>query len=200
MPSKAAWLAALVPLFASLAFAQCQMENVIDPAAAPRVVTNSNLCLGQGPEAWTLAMASNLACVPAPSPDPSTNTAGCAGGEGFWILDNTCTIRGAYAKPDCGVPYTIMENFLPYVMTIDIINTGIGQGYFSMYYGDGHYVINNNHCDCVSVADGLAANEECKCAFAINGIFSSTQRRGLGNGTDTVSVDIPEGVYTTFKA
>lgn len=199
MSYKAAFIAALLPFLASVALADCQMENVVDPNAAPTVMTDTYLCLPQGETAWTFAMASDLACVPAPSRDPKDNLSQCQSGTGFYIMDNACNIRGAYAQPDCGVPFTIMENFLPYVMTIDAIDAGVGSGYFSMYYGDGHYVINNNHCDCVSRPNGLAASEECKCAFAINGVFSSTQRRDLSNETDPTP-PTPSKVFTTFKA
>jgi hypothetical protein len=103
--------------------------------------------------------------------DPSTDFSGCEGTNNLIIYDESCTIRGAYGIPDCGTPFVIEDNFLPYVLTMKTINTDVGDPYFSFLYGDGVYSIRNNHCVCVNDGSGLEAKVACRCAFPINGHF-----------------------------
>lgn len=42
----------------------------------------------------------------------------------FCIFDNSCKVVGAAKQPDCGLPYTWMGNYLPYVLTISDAHTG----------------------------------------------------------------------------
>jgi hypothetical protein len=117
-------------------------------------------------------MSVNLACVPSPSMDAGQDTAGCAGGGGFAIYDESCNVRGSYGIPDCGTPFIIEENFLADVLTVTTVNMDVGDPYFSFLYGDGQYSINNNHCVCVDDGGGLEAIVACRCAFPVDGHFT----------------------------
>jgi hypothetical protein len=109
--------------------------------------------------------------VAVPTFDHDHPLAGVAGHTEYIIYDNTCTPQGAYGLSgiDCGIPYYIKEDWPPYVLTIEQINTDVGKPYFSFAYANGLYSINNNHCSCQDMFSGLEAEKGCKCAFPIDG-------------------------------
>jgi hypothetical protein len=127
-------------------------------------------------------MYTDLACVPAPpgTGDASIGTNGCESGSWFTIYDESCTVRSSYGVPDCGVPFYIEENFLDYVLIMEAIDTGIGEGWFSFLYGDGRYSIRNNQCVCVDDGGGLEARQACRCAFPVNGHFVGKRSINVG--------------------
>ena len=49
----------------------------------------------------------------------------------------------------------------------------IGDPYFSMYYGDGQYVTQNNQCGCTKSASVGSGTAECKCGFPVDGAFNA---------------------------
>jgi hypothetical protein len=161
---------ALIAAFAmfSIAAANCQLGNSYTDADAG-TESRSQLCVGQGPDSWTFAM--DISQVSVPTFNGGSPLAGVSGNKAYLIYDNTCALRGVYAPSgnDCGTPYTIEENWLPFVLTVTSINTGVGSGYFSFNYGAGKYSINNNGCGCSDMSSGLEAEQGCKCAFPIAG-------------------------------
>ena len=83
-------------------------------------------------------------------------------------------MRGGYTKNTCdnddGIPYTIMENFLPKVLTIEHIDLDVGKPYFQFKYGNGEFTTGNNHCGCGTVDESLnSVTKACKCAFMVDG-------------------------------
>lgn len=163
--SLAAALAAVKPVSAA-----CHLPNAVDNGVGG-VETHSQLCIPQGAGDWTFSMY--LDEVSVPTFDADNPLAGVVSTAYFYIYDESCTRRGAYSMSghgnDCGIPYVIMENFLPYVLTIENINAAIGGGYFRFLYGNGEFSIGNNHCTCQSMTTGLEAKEGCKCAFPVDG-------------------------------
>ena len=160
---------ALASLFTH-AVADCQLKNEVGSEDG-KIETNDKLCVPQGEGDWTFAMEVSLTGVPVPDGDNAF--AGMVGNYGFAIYDNTCALRGKYDPSnngnDCGTPFTIMENFLQYVLTVKSLMANVGGSFFSFKYGDGLFSINNNHCDCVSEPQGLRGLDFCKCAFPIDG-------------------------------
>ncbi|PSR77535.1 hypothetical protein BD289DRAFT_486433 [Coniella lustricola] len=148
-------------LVATGALAACQASN--DGGSGN--INDSKLCTTTGQGTYTFAMSDSLTCVP----DPSGGMNGCVPTAIFYILDESCNIRGTYQVPDCGVPFVIEENFLTQLLTVKTIDTTPGSSYFKFDYGNGEFVINNNHCDCVDASSGLESADKCKCAFPVDG-------------------------------
>ena len=163
----------LLATFTARALAECDVElSQSKLAGSPdggKTINDPNVCQPQGAGEWTFVMQTSA--VDVPTGGDGGIGAGYVGGAIFAILDNTCAVKATYDKPDCGTPYTIKANFLPYVLTVKTINTAVGGGYFKFDYGDGEYVINNNHCKCYDISHDLQGAQSCKCAFPINGHF-----------------------------
>jgi hypothetical protein len=151
-----------------LAQADCQLKNSLDASKAKQE-THAELCQPTGEGVFTFAMDTSEVSVP--TFNGGNALAGVAGHVTYIIYDNTCTPRGAYGPSgnDCGTPYVIKENWLPYVLTVNKIDTSVGGPYFSFNYANGKYSINNNHCGCQDMSSGLEAEKGCKCAFPIHG-------------------------------
>ena len=161
----------LLATFTSYTLAECDATSgsavLRGSPDGGKTINEDKVCQGQGEGSWTFVMQTSAVDV------PSLADGGIAGGyvDGttFGILDNTCTVMATYAKPDCEIPYTIRESFLPWVLTIKEIDTADGSGYFKFDYGDGEYTINNNHCKCYDTSHDLTGSQSCKCAFPLNG-------------------------------
>ncbi len=153
---------------ARLASAACQLSNSL---TSPPPTLNAALCSPQGAGAWTFAMDTSEVSVPTFSSEAPFG--GLASANSFLIFDNACTLRGVYSPDDegndCGIPYFIEENFLPYVLTVDRVDFDPAGGYFRFRYANGLYSIGNNHCVCRDISSGLEAESACRCAFAVNG-------------------------------
>lgn len=81
---------------------------------------------------------------------------------------------------ECPLPYVIMENFLPLVLTISSVDNYLGDPYFSFYYGSGKFSIRNNHCGCLSGGGkGKRAKAYCKCAFPHDGNAVGWKNAGI---------------------
>lgn len=113
--------------------------------------------------------------IEVPTFDGDNPNAGYVSTNAFLIYDNTCTLRGEYAPEgnDCGIPYTIEENFLQQVLTIKSVDKtpGAKDAYFQFDYGNGEFSIGNNGCTCGDLSSGLQAASGCKCAFPVSGVL-----------------------------
>jgi hypothetical protein len=111
-----------LPLFAlfGLIGAECLLSNTLtEDQTQPE--TRSPLCLPQGADAQTFSMGVSMVAVP--TLDGENMWAGVHGNQAFVIYDNYCMPRGVYdpgQSSDCGVPYVIKENWLPYVLTVKL--------------------------------------------------------------------------------
>lgn len=153
-----------------LATAACQLGNVFTDANPPPE-TKTELCVPQGEGAWTFAM--DVHSVDVPTFNSGAPWAGLVQGNSFMIYDNACVVRGVYSPGnegnDCGTPYFIEENFLPYVLTITNVDFDTGKPRFKFTYANGLYSIGINHCICQDVSHDLEAEQACKCAFPLQG-------------------------------
>ena len=155
-------------LLAPLALAECDLTSG-EGGLIGSVVTDGAVCLGQGPDSYTFAMITSLS---------GTIPLGASGGKGqeslditFQIMDNTCKILGVYSQDSCGVPFTIKENFLKYVLTITTVWGDVGKPYFSFKYANGAFSIGNNGCVCSHMSDSFnSVTKGCRCAFPVAGI------------------------------
>ncbi|KAI2620579.1 hypothetical protein GGR54DRAFT_105408 [Hypoxylon sp. NC1633] len=111
--------------------------------------------------------------VDVPTFDSAAPWAGLVDGHSFNIYDNECILKGVYAPGvegnDCGVPYVIQENFLPFTIDITSVFFDPGDARFTFNYANGRYSIGNNDCKCQDVSHDLEAESACKCAFPIHG-------------------------------
>ncbi|KAF4991466.1 hypothetical protein FDECE_14036 [Fusarium decemcellulare] len=170
MHSNLFLFASLLGIFGTAIADDCMLVNgLTNPNPAP--TSSQQLCLPQGEGQWTFAMVTSLSVVPSFSDDAGNGLAGAAGSAGFLIYDNACVPRAYYPKPGCGIPYVAKENFLPLVLTVEVVDFDIGQPYFSFAYGDGLYSIKNNHCVCSDMSHGLTGAKGCRCAFPLDGHF-----------------------------
>jgi hypothetical protein len=145
----------------------CKMRN----RSPGTVQTNPRKCMSQGVGDWTFAMTVDLFAIPSLSRDPRAGLDGVHSSTWFAIYDHTCKLRASY-EPCDGLPYVIMEDFLPFVLTVAKVDMDVGRPYFSFYYGDGKYSIRNNHCVCQNTSGkGLAVQTSCRCAFLVGGKF-----------------------------
>lgn len=87
----------------------------------------------------------------------------------FYIFDESCTIGGRYPLPPCDTPFIIEDNFLKYVLTVNIVDTEAVSPYLSFNYGARKYSIRNNHCVCNNEGSFFEAVEACRCAFPVDG-------------------------------
>ncbi|OTB00461.1 hypothetical protein M426DRAFT_65802 [Hypoxylon sp. CI-4A] len=154
----------------SLVTADCQLGNQLSDSNPPPE-PKAELCEPQGEGVWTFSMDVNELGVP--TFDSEAIWAGLVSGSSFIIYDNTCTAKGVYDPGDegndCGTPYIIEENFLPFVLTIQQVNFDVGSPRFQFAYANGLYTIGNNHCTCQDVSHDLEAEQACKCAFPLQG-------------------------------
>ncbi|KAI1100589.1 hypothetical protein F4804DRAFT_336115 [Jackrogersella minutella] len=94
-------VAATLAIF-GIAAATCQLSNQLNETIlAPE--TKTELCESQGEGMWSLDL--------------------CHGHDNsFLIYDNACVPKDVYGPGnegnDCGTPYTIEENFLPFVLPV----------------------------------------------------------------------------------
>ena len=153
-------------LLAPLALADC---NLVGGGGNGSVVTDQALCLSQGAGSYTFAMTTGLAGV---------IPLGSSGGSGqefssysFQIMDNSCKLLAVYPSPSCGIPFTIKENFLQYVLTITNIFADVGgDAYFSFSYANGAFSIGNNGCVCSDMKSSFnSVSKGCRCAFPVAG-------------------------------
>ena len=162
-------LTAAAALF-GFAAADCMFANTYDQPGSADPPSGSQLCMGQGEGAWTFAMYNSAVEVPTID---GGGDAGYSGNTAFIIYDNTCAIQAVYGMPSCGTPYYAEENFLSDELILSSIDTTLGSEYFSFYYGNGKYSINNNGCVCNDMSSGLEGATGCRCAFPVDGIYTS---------------------------
>ncbi|CEL03557.1 hypothetical protein ASPCAL04711 [Aspergillus calidoustus] len=157
-------------LVAPLVRADCQLGNVITDDEKT-VESEGALCKPQGEGYYTFAMQNSLVGVP--TFDGDNAFAGVTGSSAFIIYDNACNRVGVYGPSnednDCGIPYVIMENWLPYVLTVTQVNFAVGGGDFTFSYANGEYMIGENQATCEDISEGLRGVEACKTAFPLNG-------------------------------
>ncbi|KAI1370318.1 hypothetical protein F4677DRAFT_365824 [Hypoxylon crocopeplum] len=153
-----------------LATADCQLGNKLtesDPPPEPKI----ELCETQGEGTWTFSM--DVHEVDVPTFDSGAPWAGLVNGNSFMIYDNACVLKGVYSPGDegndCGIPFVIEENFLPFVLTVQQINFDVGAPRFQFAYANGLFTIGDNHCTCQDVSHDLEAEQACKCAFPLQG-------------------------------
>ena len=131
-----------MPFLHSLVSADCMMVGE-DVSAQNIYMKDPNLCTPQGEGSYTWAMGIDMVAVPTPSEDPSDGLAGITGSTGFFIMDNTCKVLGAYSPDEteksCGIPWTIEAPWLQYVLTIDWIAMDVGGPGFGFTYANGLY-------------------------------------------------------------
>lgn len=150
------------------AFADCNLENKIDPNDLPEVL--DQLCLDQGEGDFTFAM--DVSELDVPTFSSGAPWAGLVGNQAFMVYDNTCTLKGVYSPHqtnDCGIPYVIKEDFLPFVLTVTSVNFDVASPSYSFDYANGKFTIKNNGCVCNEVGSGLRVEQGCRCAFPIEG-------------------------------
>ncbi|PGH02245.1 hypothetical protein AJ79_07694 [Helicocarpus griseus UAMH5409] len=162
----------------SLVSAKCRLHNMMKEKGKKE--TRKDWCKTHDKGRWTFSMATSLSMFP--------NYVGRGGrgafdnyssGRAFVIYDDQCYPRGMYSPDnegnDCGIPYEIQENFLPYVIGINTINFGTGSGYFKFAYANGEYMTSENDGKCVDASKGLAAAERCSASWPIEGEKSKDQ-------------------------
>ncbi|KAL4877552.1 hypothetical protein BJY04DRAFT_221923 [Aspergillus karnatakaensis] len=151
----------------ALANAACQLSNGLGPGPhAPE--TRGQLCKPQGVGDWTFAMRTSELVVP--TFDSDYMWEGYISGKNFIIYDHACVPRGKYSiGDDCGIEYVIMENFLPYVLTVTSVNWSTGSPYFNFKYGNGRFMIGENQATCQNIGGGLRVEMGCKTGFPQDG-------------------------------
>ncbi|KAI0382162.1 hypothetical protein F5Y04DRAFT_279945 [Hypomontagnella monticulosa] len=153
-----------------LATADCQLSNKLtdtDPPPEPK----AELCQSQGEGTFTFSM--DVHEIDVPTFDSGAVWAGLVNGNSFMIYDNACILKGVYSPGDegndCGTPFVIKENFLPFVLTVKEVNFDVGAPRFKFDYANGEFSIGNNQCTCQDVSHDLEAESACKCAFPLQG-------------------------------
>ncbi|KAI1409301.1 hypothetical protein F5Y13DRAFT_193542 [Hypoxylon sp. FL1857] len=153
-----------------LTSAHCQLSNKLTKSNPPPE-PKAELCRPQGEGQWTFSM--DVHEVDVPTFDSGAVWAGLVQGNSFMIYDNACVLKGVYEPGaegnDCGIPFTIEENFLPFVLTVKQVNFDVGAPRFQFAYANGLFTIGNNHCTCKDVSHNLEAESACKCAFPLHG-------------------------------
>ncbi|ROV99829.1 hypothetical protein VSDG_02971 [Cytospora chrysosperma] len=154
----------------ALATASCHLKNQLSDSDPPPKL-KPELCVSQGEGSWTFAM--DVHEIDVPTFNSGSPWTGLVSGNSFIIYDNDCTAKGGYSPAaegnDCGIPFVIDEDFLPYVLTIKEINTDVGDPRFKFAYANGQYSIGENGCACKDVSHDLEAEQACKCAFPLEG-------------------------------
>jgi hypothetical protein len=106
--------------------------------------------------------------VAVPTLDGENMWAGVHGNQAFVIYDNNCMPPGVYdpgQSSDCGIPYVIKENWLPYVLIVKGVNFRLGDERFYFGYANGDYMIGENGTTCGDLNKGLRVDRGCKTAF-----------------------------------
>ncbi|KAL5334239.1 hypothetical protein BJX70DRAFT_402773 [Aspergillus crustosus] len=157
-------LLAAVPALVS---AECFLANQL--GAGPHAPeTREQLCKPQGAGDWTFSMRTSELVVP--TFDSDYMWAGYVSGKNFIIYDNACIPRAKYGLDgNCGTPYVIRENFLPYVITVTHVNWNSAGPYFKFNYGNGQFMINENQAVCRDIGGGLRVEKGCKTGFPLDG-------------------------------
>ncbi|KAI1136540.1 hypothetical protein F5Y05DRAFT_415313 [Hypoxylon sp. FL0543] len=153
-----------------LATADCQLSNQLTDSNPPPE-PKAELCQPQGEGQWTFSM--DVHGVDVPTFDSGAVWAGLVQGNSFMVYDNACVPKGVYSPGaqgnDCGVPFVIKENFLPFVLTVKSVNFDTGAPRFQFAYANGLFTIGDNQCTCQDVSHDLEAESACKCAFPLQG-------------------------------
>lgn len=153
-----------IAAIAGLASAECDAK---DTASGSTITTKDRaFCLPQGAGSYTFVMTTGLYATGLPGTS-ATPTHGY-----FGILDNTCQILGWYAKPTCGGPYTIKDNFLKDVLTVNTVSFDVSSPYFAFTYGNGKFSVGNNGCVCAKTQQSTATDLEkaYRCAIPVSGM------------------------------
>jgi hypothetical protein len=103
----------------------CKMRN----RGPGTVQTNPRKCMSQGVSDWTFAMTVDMFAIPSLSRDPRAGLDGVHSSTWFAIYDHTCKLRASY-EPCDGLPYVIMEDFLPFVLTVAKVDMDVGSRTF----------------------------------------------------------------------
>ncbi len=158
-----------IAAIAGLASAECDATNTASGSTI--TITDGAVCLPQGAGSYTFVMTTGLYATGLPGTS-ATPTSGY-----FGILDNTCKILGWYAQPGCGIPYTIKDNFLQDVLTVDTVSFDVGSPFFAFTYGNGKFSIGNNGCVCGETQQSTAIDVEkaCRCAFPVSGVVAKRE-------------------------
>ncbi|MCJ1373632.1 hypothetical protein MMC20_004860 [Loxospora ochrophaea] len=131
------------------------------------IVTDPALCLPQGPGYYTFGMTTFLSTLGVPG---GSGISSDVSNSAFLIMSNTCQLLGLYGPASCGIPFTIKDNFLQYVLTITAVDEGVASPYFSFLYANGKFSIRNDGCVCGGVSAAFPdAEAGCRCAFPVAG-------------------------------
>ncbi|KAH8705643.1 hypothetical protein BGW36DRAFT_367947 [Talaromyces proteolyticus] len=132
-----------------------------------------DMCDSQGDGQYTFVMTVAMGGLPIPGGPITPGFPGYVSSASYMIFDNGCKLLGAYSpNGDCNSPYTLEDNYLADVMTIQSF-TDVGDPSFTFYYGNGKFSTGNNHCGCATTDDSLTkVAAACKCAFPQNGVLS----------------------------
>ena len=80
-------------------------------------------------------------------------------------------VTESHGMPNCGIPWTIKDNTLKYMVTISAAGRSVDSSAFSQFeYADGKYIIGNDGCVCNGIGWPFnVATEGCRCAFRVDG-------------------------------
>lgn len=122
-----------------------------------------------------------LTRLPAPQDDPSGWTFGMlvqgaslglsgsnTSGKSFAVMDSECVLRGIYGpnSRECGVPWTIFANYLPYTIDITSVYLNVGAPSVHFSYSDGKYGTSLNDATCETISNkGNGAVKGCRVPF-----------------------------------
>ncbi|KAL8838128.1 MAG: hypothetical protein Q9170_002269 [Blastenia crenularia] len=122
-----------------LAAAECDLPG----GARGGQETEPAVCMNQGDGYYTFGMTTDLTSLGL----QGSTVANYA----LQIMDNHCNILAIYNPSSCGYPAVIKENFLQYVLTVDAVDSDVGNPYFGFAYANGYYTIGNNGCVCSDI-------------------------------------------------
>ncbi|KAI9040310.1 uncharacterized protein KD926_008400 [Aspergillus affinis] len=151
----------------ALVRADCKLNNAIGDDEKTSE-DRSELCLAEGPNRWTFAL--QISEVSVPTFDEDNPFGGLTGSKAFVLYDDVCNRVGVYSPNnegnDCGIPYTIEEEWLSDPLTVTKINFDVGKPFFKFSYADNEYQTGQDGNECSDISSGLRAEQACQATFS----------------------------------
>jgi hypothetical protein len=161
----------VVPVLAmavKYAVAECVLKNQIEGDAERE--DDDRACEPRDDGIWTFTMG--MRSVGVPIFDGGNTLAGNMYTKWFTVYDEDCNPKGFFSPSqdgDCGTPYAIHMDDLPYSIMVKEVNFLPGAGNFKFTYADGAFMIGENGCKCRDTSSGLEGSELCRCEFPSEG-------------------------------
>lgn len=161
-------IAPVLAMAVTYAVADCNLKNQIKGDAKRE--DDDKACVPRDDGIWTFTMG--MRSVGVPTFDGDNALAGNMQSKWFTVYDEDCNPKGFYSPSqdgDCGIPYAIHMDDLPYSIVVEKVAFFPGAGDFEFTYADGAFMIGENGCKCRDTSSGLEGSELCRCEFPSEG-------------------------------